>query len=320
MIIFRTTFILSLFSSLAFAGNVNMRGSGEDCSDRRSPFSDIQSYVTNVSMVGEENGRVISNDPTTAEAQLGEASGHSLACGKFSAQLSLIEHKGKKYLLGAAHSFYENGALKCDEGFGSFYPDHHYKDANNPNIDPEKSYRFKLPPLNDASALKKDFNKLSLESINDFVILEIEDTSLLQNQLGQERTSLRLANLSTADLPSYSQDNNVQISGVRDNFQNYQSTAINDNCSIRSFIGPASAIGALKHSCDTGNGSSGASLITLRNNQAYSLGVHFHSTSTPTSDQDFIDSDRGNYLIPSEKIIQSIENLQVEDTPPSVEA
>ena len=111
-------------------------------------------HMVAVSLIGEESARILSSDPETREAKYAEVLGAAVACGKNSGALNIISYKGKFYLIGAAHAFYKDGLLKCDEGFGSFYPDGHYypgsseHGATGRNIEFNRAITFALPPLN----------------------------------------------------------------------------------------------------------------------------------------------------------------------------
>ena len=119
-------------------------------------------------IIGEEDGTIVSSDPKSPDAQLAEVIGPSQACGKGSGTLSLIEYKQAHYLLGAAHSFYQDGKLKCKAGFGFFQPDTHYK--GQPNVRSTKKYRFQLPPLNHETALKKKTSSRTNDKLNDCLL------------------------------------------------------------------------------------------------------------------------------------------------------
>jgi len=262
-------------------------------------------------IIGQESGRTISNNPNSPEAQMAEAVGYGIICGTQDVgSLSLIEHNGKHYLLGAAHGFYkDNGDPTCDTTEGMFYPDDHYVDT--PGVNAKRGYAFALPPINAASLLKTKTttNYIGADNLNDFVLLEIKDVSVLKNQLGEDRASLRLARTPSNRLTDYAQNSNITIISGRKNYHNFEQVSIEHGCSV-SDINSRTPI--MRHNCDTGTGSSGASLISQENGQLYSLGVHYGGNESTY--QEFESNiARGNLFIPSNHILDVLEELEGTD-------
>jgi len=327
---------LILIPTISFAGNVDMRGNGEDCALTRALTAGLSgipevlcrtaisrykagrqtqaNVVTicrstqNVALQGEESGRTVSNDPTTEEAKMAEAVGYGGACGRSVGSLSLIEHNGKHYLVGAAHGFYkENGAASCDASEGTFFPDDHY--TNTPGVDARKGYTFNLPPINAQTSLKTKIGYLDSMNMDDFVLLEIKDNSVLTNQFGDERASLKLARTPSSQLVNYARNNSVTLISGRSNYYNYSQISIEQGCSIRT---SNSDIPMMRHNCDTGGGSSGTPLIAEEDGQLYSLGVHY--AGGRSSDQEFErNTTSGNFFIPSNHILDVLEELEGTD-------
>ncbi len=261
--------------------------------------------LAHTEIIGEESGRTISNDPTEKEAQLAEVIGYGVFCKTHgTGSLSLIEHAGKHYLLGAAHGYYkDNGEVPCDTHAGMFFPDDHY--VGTKGIDPKRGYAFKLPPLNADTVLRTEADYLYAEKMNDFVLLEITDLSVLTNQSGKPRAPLKLARTPSNRLPNLSQNSDVILISGRDNYHNYLQVSIEQGCSIRAVN---SDTPVMRHNCDTGQGPSGASLIVQENGQIYSLGVHYAGNkSTIQGFETHIA--RGTFFIPSNHILNTLESL-----------
>lgn len=253
--------------------------------------------VEEVNIIGDESGEIVSNDPNHPDAQLAEAIGTGSACGKGIGTPSIVEYNGKAYLLGNAHAFYANGKLKCNKKTAVFAPDYHYK--GNPNMNHMNVYRFKLPPLNHKTAAKS-FPRgfyTSNAAVKDIVILELTDDSILTNQLGKKRRVLKIPNIKDKNLLALSEETPITVISNRSNFKSGRQTSIQKNCQIRNLLNTSSKM--KKHTCDTGNGSSGAPLVF---NDKYFAGIHSSSLKVKAknniSNEDFKYTNRGNHFIP----------------------
>jgi len=280
--------------------SVNAQKTKVDCGNRSNSLggqmNDLQGLVHKVALVGEESGREVSSDPNTEEARNAEATGQSFSCRKNSGTLNLIEYNGRKVLIGAAHSFYDNENLLCDEGFGTFFPDDHYSPNRNSGITFNRGYKFKLPPLNHETAYKgSPIGISSTENLKDFVILEIEDENLLKRQLGGLRASMRMEDVPTARLNNLSNNQNLSLISSRRNFYDRKQVSIESGCKI---LNIANNNQLRQHTCDTGFGSSGSSLSYVDSmGQLKSLGIHYGS-----------DGNR-NFFVPSENIVRSLNKI-----------
>ena len=260
--------------------------------------------VKKVRIIGKEDGHIISNDPNSEEAKLGEAIGSAGACKKAIGTLSLVEFRNKNYLIGNAHGFFKNGLYICknDEKSGVFEPDYHYQNVD--GINHRKRYKFKLPPLNRDYLIRTPSRNKSgyFHNINarDFSILEINDKSLLLNQFGKKRTILKI---SEKLIKSNISDENIIFISERENFHSYKQTSIQENCNIRYIPGTV----IQKHNCDSGPGSSGAPLIIKKNSDYYVIGIHYGGITV--SDEEFKTTSKGNYFIPLEHIIENFKKV-----------
>lgn len=272
--------------------------------------------IQNAALQGEESGRVVSNGPETEEAKMAEAVGSATVCGYRMGTLGLYEHNGKHYLIGTAHGFYkDNGDVFCavdrngnKTTEGKFYPDQHY--ANTPGIDPKKSYAFQLPPLNAGTLQKLKVTGLNNGKMNDFVILELKNSSILKNQLGRKRAAIKLARIPKSKMAHFSNYNEVFFMGNRKNYYKYSKTSIEYGCSLREMH---AKLGIMKHNCDSGSNSSGAPLLTKIRNSLYSLGVNYAgvvSTAEEFNTKKFY----GNYFTPSHHILDVLEKIEGADT------
>jgi hypothetical protein len=285
-----------------------------DCGNRSNSMvgqmNDLQGLVHRVGLVGGETGRVVSDDPSSIEAKIAEASGTARFCGKSVGTLNLIEHNGRHYLIGNSHSFYEDGALKCGDLEGKIYPDLHHSSSNQ-NIDRKRGYSFKLPPLNHETALKFATGKTDQKKINDLVVLEITDSSLLASQSGGNRKAIKMVDTASENLKDMSNATDVIIISKRQNFDSFKTASVENNCRVNNFVENGVVSKLKKHSCDTGGGSSGASLNFLDSqNNLHSLGIHYGGRDSTA--EDFADetSEEGNFFIPSSQVIEVLDNLE----------
>lgn len=273
-------------------------------------------HMVAVSLIGEESARILSSDPETREAKYAEVLGAAVACGKNSGALNIISYKGKFYLIGAAHAFYKDGLLKCDEGFGSFYPDGHYypgsseHGATGRNIEFNRSITFALPPLNDDFALKDTHNitASNKRNLDDFVIFDIIGYDFLYRQTGGYRWPMVLSDSPADDLVVLSSRENVQIISSRKNFHKKYEVGIEDNCQVELSV----RSGLLRHGCDTGQGSSGSALFYVSDTgQLTAIGIHYATLGSPSKLRPPPDPD-GNYFISSEHILSVLSKLDLD--------
>ena len=273
-------------------------------------------HVVAVTLIGEESARIVSSDPETREAKQAEARGQSVACGGNSGALNIIAYKGQFYLIGAAHAYYKIGHLKCDDGFGSFYPDDHYypgsseHGATGRNIEFNRAITFSLPPLNGEFADKGSQNIAysDARNLNDFVILDIIDDDFLDRQTGGYRWFMVLSDSPADDLVALSYRENVQLISSRKNFHKKYEVGIEDNCQIHL----SKRSGLLRHGCDTGQGSSGSALTYVSDTgQLIAIGFHYASLGSPSKLRPPPDPD-GNYFISSEHILSVLSKLDLD--------
>jgi hypothetical protein len=283
-----------------------------DCGNRSNSMggqvNDLQGLLHRVALVGEESGDTVLDDPNTEEAKNAEASGYALICGKDVGNLNLVEHNGKTVLVGTAHGFYEdNGESSCDEDFGEFFPDDHYD--SNGQIDHRRGYRFKLPPLNASTLLRTKATILSDQKLNDLIILEIEDKSVLERQLGGARRTVQMSSSTRNATLDLSRKRNISIIGGRGNYLNYTKVSRESGCLVQP---SPTNLPVLRHTCDTGPGSSGSSLNYTDDNQIYSIGIHYGAitgTNGKVNENASIDSEQGNYFIPAESVIEVLDSV-----------
>ncbi len=276
------------------------------------------SQLHKATLIGDESARIVSSDPESAEARQAEASGGSVACGMNHGTLNIVSYKGNFYLIGAAHPFYKDGFLKCNDGFGSFYPDDHYYDgsseyaAGGSNIVFNRPITYSLPPLNQETAEKFPGRIVydSSRNLNDLAILRIRDGDFMERQVGGYRRFMVLSEAPADELMSLSRKENIQIIAARKNFYKKYEVGIEDDCQVE----PSRVKGLLKHSCDTGQGSSGSALTyTSKSGQLVAIGFHYGSVGVdvPKLIQDPNSSD-GNYFISSEQVLSVISDLDSE--------
>lgn len=268
----------------------------------------FEELLQKVALIGEESGRVVSDDPDTHEAQVEEATGYGLICGKDVGTLNLIEHNGHKVLVGTAHGFYKDGKIGCNKDFGEFFPDDHYD--SNPHIDHKRGYAFELPPLNHEEAIEgSDSNALFPGAEKDFVVLKIKDTSLFNRQVGGQRTSIKLSKKGLEDLENLSKEQNIYISSGRENFHNYKKVSYQDGCSIKP-LPKGIASKSFKHNCDTGLGSSGALLkYDSPTGATLSPGLNVAEHPDDLTEERFQNTYEGNYFIPAKYIVESLDKI-----------
>ena len=315
----KTFLLIALFPtlSLAFAGSLANK---KDCGLKKDPYKDV-SYLQklicqkapdqcknfhNTALIGKESGRVVSSDPNTLEAQIAEASGTGVFCKRIVGTLNLVEYEGKKFLVGTAHGFYENGKLLCKNKSGRFFPDIHYGKNNPHGINYVRGYKFKMPPLNHRDSLKYRISGKNNLKLNDLVVLEVEDNKLFQRQVGGKRKFIRMADIDSNELPALSESTDLFIIGQRTNFEDYKKISYENGCQIETI---GRALKVKRHNCDTGNGSSGTSLSFLGgpNKELYSAGIHYGGTSV--SQSQFKTGSSGNYFIPSEYVLNILEKV-----------
>jgi len=293
-------------------------------SDFRSGSLDFQTdasenllrKVSKVSGKPADSVSIVPSDPNELKAQIAEATGDAKFCGETVGTLNIIEQDDQKYLVGNAHSFYEEGNLICDDKFGYIMPDVHYGKSNEYGIDFVKKYKFEMPPLNHSEAKKYNTYLTDLDSVRDFVILKILDESLFQRQVGGTRRFIKLFNGDHTVLKEYGGKNAFLISR-RINFHDFKEVSIETGCRIGDFIVNGKLVKIKKHSCDTGKNSSGSSINTMYKNQLYSLGIHYGG-STPKIENGIGSSiweilneysKKGNFFIPPQEIIRTIKKI-----------
>lgn len=302
--IFRITFFTNLF--LSFNAYAQVSHEIVSLNQYCKAANYACSFIHKVGLIGKDNGQIVSNNPIDEDAKLAEAIGPAVACGKGTGSLSLVKYNNNPYLIGAAHTFYRDGRLKCNEGYGIFGPDFHYK--GNAKIDHQKFIKFKLPPLNHQLALKEFNEKVRSNSrLRDIVILKLENESILKSQSGKERTILELLSVSDDKLPEISTNYELIFISNRKNFHNGREASIQKNCTVKKIRGSF----VKRHNCDTGQGSSGAPII-LKNRDVYNIiGVHTAGSSNVTEDKNFNYEtiNAGNFFIPSEYVLQQFESL-----------
>ncbi len=303
-----TIAFLGIFPLLADISPPIDRSVGPDLSNPSNISSN--EVLHKVGIVGTESGRVLSNDPETREARIAEAIGSARFCGKTVGTLTLIQHNNRNFLIGTAHSFYEDGHLLCEDALGFFAPDLHYgeladgKMVGSREIDRKRLYAFKLPPLNHDTALTYAADKLDPQKIDDFVILEIEDISVLQSQFGEPREVIKLASIDPSNLSNLSKVYEVFLIARRQNFSKYRQASVEYGC----MVGNIESMALIKkHSCDTGGGASGSLLnFFASDGDAYAIGMHYAGRDSSMDDFNDINSREGNFFIPSLAIIDAI--------------
>jgi len=282
-----------------------------DCAHRSntlgSQMNNLQGLVHKVGLVDNENGRVVSDDPNTLEAQVAEATGDARFCGKTVGTLNLMEIDGEKLLVGNSHGFFEDGELLCDDKVGQIQPDIQYGPNNKYGIDFTKGYDFEMPPLNHDEALKKLVGKTDSNRLNDLVVLRVKDTSLFERQVGGERKTIQLVNTAHEELKEIAEATTTFTMARRSNFENYRKVSVQYGCEVNDFTVNGNATGLKKHSCDTGPNASGSSINFLDAGQnIHSLGIHYGGADSTYSDFTDSNSTRGNFFIPSESVIGTV--------------
>lgn len=265
---------------------------------------------------------IVSKNANDFQAQIAEASGDAEFCSKTVGTLNIVRIEGshEKFLVGNAHSFYDNGKLKCGDAVGYIYPDMHYG-ANHPyGIDNLRKYSFELPPLNHSDLKKFKGHVVDPDRVRDLVVLKVSYLSLFERQTGGSRKSIELLDADHTILKDYAQANAFFISR-RVNFEDYVEVAYEENCQISDFRLNGRLTELKKFSCDTGDNSSGASINVMNNNQIYSLGIYYGASyrgidgsdgnGVEFSQQRSINenSAEGNFFIPSHIVIEAIKKV-----------
>lgn len=271
----------------------------------------LMPWSLQAALYGEESGVTISYEQNPHEIKIAEAVGSGWFCSGNVGTLYLIKYEGKPYLVGAAHGFYkESGAQMCWDKSGVFRPDEQYEHVQ--GIDFEKEYTFKFPPVNSATVLKRKIRGLKPWSglkVNDFVILELENGSILENQFREERPYFTLKRFSREEIFAVSGSEDIFFISRRSNYHGAKQTSMERRCQFKS----ADQVGEervpmLRHNCDSGSGSSGAPLILEDEGTLYSLGTHYAGIK---SDYESFESDpkTGNYFIPAGYILDTLEKV-----------
>jgi len=233
--------------------------------------------LANAEIIGEENGRPVTDGLTEAQTRLAEVVGTAFVdCGshtRWSASHSLIRHRGALYVIGAAHAYYKNGGPICNDGAGYALLDRHLIEVG--GINANQGNRFEMPALNHDIVMQHYADPNDSNRLYDFVIFKVTGEDILTNQFGQLRSPLVLARLTNAQIIEYSQDNSVTIISRRPNFMEGKIESIESGCKISNNFRED---GVLVHFCDTGPGSSGSALLSDTNrSQNYHLGVHIEA-------------------------------------------
>lgn len=305
---FTSSLILHIFTSLAPLHD----GSGAVNFPNRTAVNSVDQLIS-VGIVGDESGRIVSTDPRSFEARVSEASGTGRFCGRSVGTLSLIKYKNRHFVIGNAHSFYEGGKLKCDEALGYIAPDLHYSVRvdgqlfDTEDIDRRRLYSVHLPPLNDDLALKFTMSKVNPFKVNDLAVLQIHDSSILQNQFGQLRAAIELSPTPPSQLADLSRSENIFITSRRANFLGFAVASIEYGCRINDTdFSPL----LKKHSCDTGPGTSGSLLTYLDADGApHAVGMHYGGIDSTIDDFNDSSSRDGNFFIPSSVIIEALDRI-----------
>ncbi len=260
----------------------------------------IAASVTSLSakIIDGESARHTSDDPTTLEARIAEASGYGFACEKDTGSLNLVQFNGHIVLIGTAHGFYDDdGTKSCHDDFGIFHPDDQYN--NQAAIDHSRGYAFDLTPLNETSLLRTRAPANSGEKGFDLAIFRILDLEALHRYNGEPRMIKSLMAMPSDDLIEISNSSQVFILGGRDNYFNFSRSGFEQGCSIEAATGLNSVF---RHDCDTGGGSSGATLDIMKDGTLYSLGMHYGAYQTSPSIWE-------NYFISAQEIARQLGSL-----------
>jgi len=310
----KVTFVASLLlpiASQAFMATATMNMKAHDCAQRSNAvgaqMNNLKGILHKVALVDGESGREVSSDPTTEEAQNAEASGTARFCGKSVGTLNLMELDGETVLVGTAHGFYKNGDLLCDDSYGTIHPDLQYAADNTYGIDRTKGYAFEMPPMNHSEALKYDLDLTNSGNLKDLIVLRILDQDLFNRQTGGKRKRIQPVEVNHDELKSIAEASKVFITSKRTNFKEYRKVSFESNCKINDYVVNEEKTKLKKHSCDTGGNSSGSSLNFLdANNNIHSLGIHYGGVNSSMREFGNEKSSRGNFLVPSEVVIQTI--------------
>jgi len=213
----------------------------------------------------------------------------------------------------AAHGIYRDGEIRCEANHGDYFPDEHYR--HNDDIDHERSYQFKLPPLNhdtdEYRALRDRVDVLSEAKTLDFAVLEIVDFEILNRQTGGERMAIRLRRADPEYLLQGIAHFSFYLTGARKNFFNFEQVAIESGCRIY-----ASNIRLLlRHTCDTGDGSSGSHITYFDGEDIFSVGMHYgtiHDEGDSITENLPLSDARGNYMISAGVLARGIEYISGE--------
>ena len=144
-------------------------------------------------------------------------------------------------------------------------------------------------------------------SINNFAVFQIEDAEVLKRQMGGHRRALKMDSTPSRDLVELANAEDVFFIGRRENFHGLKKVSIEYKCQILEL--PGSDI-IMRHTCDMGGGSSGAALIYWRDSvQLELIGVNYGDAHFDGVARDVHNSDQGNFFIPSEHIIKTLDQL-----------
>ncbi len=284
-----------------------------------------QGILHKVALVDEDNGRIVSNDPSSFEAQMAETNGDAVFCGIAPGTLNIVREGSEIVLVGSGHGFYdENGEVRssyvhpktgetvaCDNSFGMFFPDFHYGANNSHGIDHEKGYRFELPPLNRGDAKKFKTHITNTENLNDLVVLRISDPTLLQRQVKDSsgrylpRKTIEMLNVDHKKLLIYGKKaakKNISFTTARDNFHSFQEVSYQEGCKLTNYKNTK----LIKHTCDSGKSSSGGSINLRHKGSIYSLCIHYGGPGGTVDEALDPNSSKGNFCIPPQEVIKTI--------------
>lgn len=304
---------------LVFANNSNCGNRSNQLSSQLTSFERLQQrlcesnsefcgQLQQTALVGPESARVVSKDPNSEEAQIAESNGPVVFCGQNRGALSLYTINDRTYLIGAAHSFYneESGEQHCSDTTAKVFLDNHYYGEGGPqNIDGTKFYEFNV------ETLVNENNRFNTNPENDFVIFDVTDVEgITTNQLGRERQTLSLATESNEELiANYSRNPNTVFISKRLNYENSIPTVIEMGQNITT----SASNNFLKYSFDTGGLSSGASLISKNNDELLGLGIDIGSNKE-RYDQSTADKSgtmEGNLFLPASRIWEALEEKNI---------
>lgn len=299
-------------------------GRSDGAASRLLGFSPL---LHEISLVDEESGKEVSNEPNGIYAREAESMGTLRFCEKSVGTFALykwnLDGHERIFLIGTGHGFFERkddglNKVLCEDDFAKIHFDVQYKYSKNPNIDYRLGFKVMGKPLNYEHLLNYNFGNMPIyhrHSIYDIAIYEIEPNDpMLQSQTGGIREAIGIESSHHSQLRHLSMTyKTVKIArrtNYRDSTGNTKSVVVyEENCQINDALVAGTVDRLKKISCDTGGNSSGAPVTYGSFGSRKVLAMVFGESVPQTTFENFNNPKdvHGNYAIPAEAMIEAIE-------------